>query len=252
MSSSRRPWYPWYPKDFNQDEKVRMLSDDAELVYRRALDVLWQANDQQMPSNCLALANALARGWSTERFKNAWDEIQKPEYELLKTTDDGKWVYSKRLKLEAEKIASLCKIRRKSASKGGQASAQARGQANAKQKVEQTSSHTDTDTDTDNINNNPPTPHGGNGSVLKSYPYPDWLNKNLWADFHKMRSRIKKPITTERTIKGLITSLKKLMDDGHCQEDIIQMAIDKCWLSFYPPKNTGRTCANDDGKEWIV
>ena len=73
-------------------------------------------------------------------------------------------------------------------------------------------------------------------SVLKSYPYPEWLNKDLWSDFHRMRSKIKKPITTERTITGLIKKLKSIIDDGHNQDDIIQASIDGCWQTFYPPK----------------
>ena len=88
-------------------------------------------------------------------------------------------------------------------------------------------------------NNTPPTPPGGSVSVLKSYPYPDWLNKDLWADFHRMRSRIKKPITTERTITGLINKLKSIIDDGHDQDEVIQAAVTGCWLSFYPPKGNG-------------
>ena len=150
MSSSRRPWYPWYPRDYNQDEKVRMLSDDAELIYRRALDVLWQANDLQLPSNCYKLANALARGWDTKRFELAWSEIQTPGFELLKTTDDGLWVYSKRLKKEAEKIESLCQQRKIIGKKGGQAKAKqlvSKSSPKALANGYQNPTHTDTDTD---------------------------------------------------------------------------------------------------------
>uniref|UniRef100_A0A6H1ZLA2 Uncharacterized protein n=1 Tax=viral metagenome TaxID=1070528 RepID=A0A6H1ZLA2_9ZZZZ len=85
----------------------------------------------------------------------------------------------------------------------------------------------------------PLTPQRGNGSILKSYQYPDWLNKKLWSDFHRMRSRIKKPITTERTIDGLLKNLKNLMSE-FSQDEIIQKAIDHCWQTFYPPtKKTG-------------
>ena len=155
-----------------------MLSDDAELVYRRALDVLWQANELQMPSNCLKLAKALARGWTTERFENAWSEIQSDGYELLKTTDDGSWVYSKRLKLEAEKIEKLCDIRRKAAKKGGMASAQAKGQPNAQAKakanVNDSSSHTDTD-----INNNSSSRNSEGTEQAKLVDYlRGWIRKN--------------------------------------------------------------------------
>lgn len=74
------------------------------------------------------------------------------------------------------------------------------------------------------------------GSPLTSYQYPDWLNKTLWQDFHRMRSRIKKPITTARTITGLLNKLEKLVSEGHDQDELIQNAVDHCWQSFYPPK----------------
>ena len=76
-----------------------------------------------------------------------------------------------------------------------------------------------------------------NGSALKTYQYPEWLNRELWSDFAKTRLSVKKPITTERTITNLLSKLKSLMDAGHKQEEIIQLAVDRCWLSFYEPKD---------------
>jgi len=73
-------------------------------------------------------------------------------------------------------------------------------------------------------------------SPIKAYEYPDWLNRSLWSDFCRMRSRIKKPITTERTINGLLSKLKEHVDKGYTQDEIIQAAIDHCWQSFFPPK----------------
>ena len=143
MSSDRRPWYPWYPRDFNQDEKVKCLSDDAELLYRRALDVMWQATALQLPSNCLKLALALARGWTTERFEKAWSEVQTPGYELFKTTENGDFIYSERLSREADKIKRLSEIRSIQGSKGKAKQLPSNCQAKAKQKP----NHTDTDTD---------------------------------------------------------------------------------------------------------
>lgn len=83
----------------------------------------------------------------------------------------------------------------------------------------------------------PDPPKWGNGSVLKTYDYPDWLDRELWGDFHRMRTRIKKPITTKHTITGLINKLAGLIDQGYQQDIVIQTAIDNCWMSFYPPKN---------------
>jgi hypothetical protein len=146
MSSSRRPWYPWYPKDFNVDEKVQSLSAHAELVYRRALDVMWQANDTQLPNQLLKLCHQLAKGLSKQEFENAWSEIQCEGFELFKISDCGKWIYSKRLREEAQKIENISKMRSELGKKG----VQAKAKAIAKHLLKPSSSHTDPYPDKDN------------------------------------------------------------------------------------------------------
>jgi len=77
MSSHHRPWYKWYPKDFDTDEKVKCLSLHAEIIYRRLLD---------------------------DEFKVAWGIIMYPGHELFGVEDDEKWVFSKRLRDQAEEV----------------------------------------------------------------------------------------------------------------------------------------------------
>lgn len=123
MSSSKRPWYQWWPKDFKADEKVQCLSPIAELIYRRVLDVMWEANDCQLPSNCLKIANAVGKGLSEDEFKNAWSEIQSEGFELLKTSKCGKFIYSKRLVEQMKNIELISKKRQAAGRKGGKANA---------------------------------------------------------------------------------------------------------------------------------
>ena len=161
MSSDRRPWYKWYPKDFVVDEKVQALSPLAELLYRRALDVMWQANDNQLPNVCFKLANQIGKGLSEDEFKKSWDEIQYPGFELFKTTEDGLWIYSKRLKVEAERIQEISQIRANAGKTGGKSKSkqmQSKCKANAKANGKQKPTDTDTDTDTDNSNIPPISP----------------------------------------------------------------------------------------------
>lgn len=63
--------------------------------------------------------------------------------------------------------------------------------------------------------------------------YPDWLNQNLWKEFKKMRIKIKSPLT-EHAEKMNITSLKKLIDQGYDQKDIINQTIANGWKGFWP------------------
>ena len=52
-----------------------------------------------------------------------------------------------------------------------------------------------------------------------------------------MRKQIKKPITTEETVTRALNKLKKLSSDPEEQNEIIQQAINGCWVSFYPLKD---------------
>jgi len=134
MSSNLRPWYKWWPKDFIADEKVQCLSPLAELVYRRSLDIMWQANDGHLPNVCLKLANALSNKISEDDFKKAWNEIQSEGFELFKTTEDGKFIYSQRLLDQMKALERIREKRVKAGKKGGKATAT----ANAKQVLHQT------------------------------------------------------------------------------------------------------------------
>ena len=126
MSSDKRPWFKWYPKEFLADEKVQSLSPLAELIYRRALDLMWQANACRLLGDCLRLANALSRGISSEDFKKAWDEIQTPGFELLKKDKDERFLYSKRLREQMQEIENKREKKVTAGRLGGQASAKAK------------------------------------------------------------------------------------------------------------------------------
>ena len=118
MSSSRRPWYPWYPNDFNGDEKVKCLPPLAELIYRRALDLMWQSNSIRIPAAMPLLLQSLGSGIEPHEFELMWERIQYPDFELFRTEDDGKWVYSDRLRKEADHIKDLSE-KKKNAGKTG-------------------------------------------------------------------------------------------------------------------------------------
>lgn len=185
MSSNRRPWYPWYPKDFVVDEKVQGLSPIAELVYRRALDVMWQANALQLPNHLLKLCNQLGKGLPEKSFKDAWNEIQFPGFELFKISDDGNWIYSKRLIDEATKIEKISKIRKKAGEKGGK-QLQSICKANAKANKEQLQSHTDTDTYTD-LKDTPYIPQ--QGELFEVQKTDDSLFEKFWSLYPKKKNK---------------------------------------------------------------
>lgn len=130
MSSSRRPWYPWNPKEFNNDEKVKCLTPLAELIYRRLLDVMWENNDIRMPNAIDLLYDCCGKGITKDEFAIAWARIQYPNFELFKVSEDKKWITSRRLASEAAKIADKSKSRKTAGKKG----AEKRWKAKLKQK----------------------------------------------------------------------------------------------------------------------
>jgi len=121
MSTNKRPWYAFWPKDFNQDEKVQCLPALAELIYRRALDVLWQNNGTRIPNAMALLYNSLGKGISEREFSELWEKIQYPGFEILETTQDKKWIYSKRLQEQKKKIDDSIEQKSRAGKKGAKA-----------------------------------------------------------------------------------------------------------------------------------
>lgn len=84
--SNRRPWYPWSPEDYRR--KTQGLSDDADLMYRRLLDLLW-INGAFLPFNEAYLCKLL--GKRRHFFRRVFAEIE--HYFIIKNGE----FYNKRL-----------------------------------------------------------------------------------------------------------------------------------------------------------
>lgn len=64
---------------------------------------------------------------------------------------------------------------------------------------------------------------------------PDYL-RDIFMEWADMRKQIKRPIPSENSVKRALSKLYKLSDNRKTQIAIIEQAIDKNWLSFYPLK----------------
>lgn len=215
MSTNKRPWYKWYPRDFNQDEKVKGLGWDAELIYRRILDVMWQSNNCQLPNDIDYLHKAVAIAIPKKRFATAWLQIQRENFSLF--SEKNGFIYSKRLKIELKELIKLSNIRKKLGKKGGVAKAIAIG----KQKLKQMGSDTDTDTDTDiEIKDNPKGKDGkiavplkniiSNGSIPKVKAEiqkvgKELYDKRIFPEVFAFINKIKKEQKSERAILHSLT-----------------------------------------------
>lgn len=74
---------------------------------------------------------------------------------------------------------------------------------------------------------------------------PDWLNKELWKEFHNHRKAIKSPLT-HHAEKLCLDDLKKLVDAGFNQDEIINNTIKSGkWKSFFKPNNNNSRICNE-------
>ena len=82
--------------------------------------------------------------------------------------------------------------------------------------------------------------------------YPKWLNPDLWKEFKKYRTKIKAPLI-EHAEKLCIADLKKIIDQGYKQKDVINQTImSGKWKSFYPIKNQQPQNTTQQPKEFSL
>ena len=60
--------------------------------------------------------------------------------------------------------------------------------------------------------------------------------KDVFMEWVAMRKSIKKPVTSKQTVTRALNKLYELSQDPVEQVKLIELAIDKCWLWFYPMK----------------
>jgi hypothetical protein len=65
---------------------------------------------------------------------------------------------------------------------------------------------------------------------------PDWVPKEAWASFEDSRKKLRKPLT-DRARQLAVAELQRLRDGGHNPIAVIESAVLRGWLSFYPIKD---------------
>ena len=109
--------------------------------------------------------------------------------------------------------------------------------------------------DNDNVNDNENENVNVNGDIYRDVPEEI---KDVYMEWVKMRKKIKKPITSKTTVTRSLNRLRSLSKDPAEQRELIQVAIDHCWQSFYhkPREDTKNRKADElDGfykmsQEW--
>lgn len=73
--------------------------------------------------------------------------------------------------------------------------------------------------------------------TIKEFELPNWIPAEAWNAYLEHRKKLKKPLTNY-AMNLAVQKLQKIVADGHKPEDVINEAILKGWLTFYPPKNS--------------
>jgi len=71
----------------------------------------------------------------------------------------------------------------------------------------------------------------------KTIVYPNWLNLELWSAFKNHRKDIKPKLSPQAETLN-INKLKKLVDKGYTQEEIINQTIERGWKGLFEPKES--------------
>ena len=79
-------------------------------------------------------------------------------------------------------------------------------------------------------------------SIINEFTTNKELRESL-LEFIKMRKLNKKTLT-DRALKNIISSLKKLSSDEKTQIDIVNQSIERCWTGVFPLKNEQNGATN--------
>ncbi len=113
----RDPAYLWYPRDFDMDEEVRLMTYEEEGIYRRLLDHQWFHGG--IPADVKQIARLVPKV-SLGRFQKCW-----PSMAAKFSAQDGRLV-----NLKLEHVRGERGDYREAKRRAGQASAAARKQRN--------------------------------------------------------------------------------------------------------------------------
>lgn len=105
----RAPAYQWYPRDFDMDEEVKLMTYEEEGVYRRLLDHQWFHDG--LPADVKQIARLVPKV-ASQRFQKLWTSMSM-KFELR----DGRLVNPKLEKVRAD--VEAFKARKSAAGKVG-------------------------------------------------------------------------------------------------------------------------------------
>lgn len=80
-------------------------------------------------------------------------------------------------------------------------------------------------------------------TIKDIFELPNWFPITEWNAFVDHRKKLKKPLTSY-SMNLAIMQLKKIVDEGHKPDDVIDEAILRGWQSFFAPKGNASNNSN--------
>ena len=84
-------------------------------------------------------------------------------------------------------------------------------------------------------------------AVKINLPEQDLVSQELWEEFLKLRKNLK-AVNSPQAIKCLITELKKLKEQGHHPDDVVNQSIRSSYKDVYPVKSRDSPKLNQSNK----
>ena len=86
--------------------------------------------------------------------------------------------------------------------------------------------------------------------------YPSWLDQKLWKDFKQHRQKLRKPMTLQAESRNIAT-LKRIIDKGWNQEQIVGRSIECGWVGLFepkepPPEKESKMCKDCGKRKWVI
>lgn len=223
------PWSKWFWTDYEADPGLRMSSLAAQGLWMRMLCLMAKATPKgelRVGSEpCTTADLAVYVGQPEEAVAALVEELER--WAVFSRTRAGV-IYNRRLRKDAE----LSRKRAKAGAKGAAATnlkahdnqdlpRQKSGKAPGKSPAPEARSQ--------KLERSEDKPHSSCDDL------PDWVPREEWQGFVRMRTRIKKPLT-ERAAKMAVDKLDELRREGNDPAAVLRQSEFRCWAGLFEVK----------------
>ena len=233
LKEDGRPAQQWYWDDWFSEFGLRLCSLAARGLWIDMLGIMFKAeirgtlavNGRQINGKSLAkICNT-----SEQNIDKYLDELE--EQEVFSRLEDGT-IINRRMFNESNRKEEISKIRSAAGKEGAKKRWQKGNKDNNKKMAKIAASSPSSS----------PTPTSISSSKEKEdFVIPEWIPKEEFEEYKKMRQKIKKPMT-DRAIELAVKKLDTLKSEGYDPQQVLEQSILNSWQGLFPLK--------DDRKEY--